>query len=841
MEGSEVSTLATSRGMSTKSYEGGRNSPFRLPSSSRKSNELQNSLAGVFLSTVSASGNDLSASAALDVQWLSQGLGRASQQQTARLERSRRAASADAAARKHAKLDIEARSSHAAGAAAAAAASAAPRVTPQRISRKSFVLDIADTSEDIKKGDLLSSYRDNTPSLASSSSYRKNPLLSSSSTRSLSPTSGSPRVVPLVYVMDEYGLPSVSPRLSPRKVLAAEESIEGSVLAAHSATTGNFHKHCTKKFDSPFAPHRLLPRLPSSPPSYTHAPESGRAYPGSHSYHPSSHSFRDREVDKELGPMRAISGVLAAEPRRSFVPGRPGLLDASATARIEREAEVRRQNVGAHPFLSPKTARATTHEPWVPEFEDVAKQFVVVDGGGPLINDKKRRQSSIGRPYMLHPKQCEFLGVDTAWAAWKSPVKRAPDDLRGPLPTSPLYNSRATGDWGKREFRAGESFLIPSTKAGGSVLLEDPPDSVPLGGDLSRRMRKGQHTSSTLESTKLHAKVSDFLGDSSSNDALDKNNTMTAAAADAGALTSASEALLDLQSSASASLTERESLPSEREGIIMTSVERAVMEGGVSGVSPRCASGHGFSPKNLSLNALSPCVGGAPRPSRAAVLRAHAAATGPSPGSGTQRFTSTLTHVTSPRSLSTFAPLCKAAATIDIPAFAASGIDPLLAASHAAAPTGLPRKLSTVPSRWEGPWQNGEVHYDSFSHSPFRDGIAYYRRAEEGAEVLPDSKSISCFRLSSGTLSPRSSARLSLTGSGKDAHLDSPSLRQQAKTVCGNELEGVINGSPAVPRKALLGTLASSLSRSAAEKTLSEALHARKSGFLTRASPRRAI
>jgi len=84
MEGGEVGALATSRGLdSTTPREGGRNSPFRLPSSPRRSRELQQTLTSVFMATAEATQGNVAGSAALDAQWPSQGLGRAQAQQRA--------------------------------------------------------------------------------------------------------------------------------------------------------------------------------------------------------------------------------------------------------------------------------------------------------------------------------------------------------------------------------------------------------------------------------------------------------------------------------------------------------------------------------------------------------------------------------------------------------------------------------------------------------------------------------------------------------------------------------------------------------------------------------------
>lgn len=168
--------------------------------------------------------------------------------------------------------------------------------------------------------------------------------------------------------------------------------------------------------------------------------------------------------------------------------------------------------------------------------------------------------------------------------------------------------------------------------------------------------------------------------------------------------------------------------------------------------------------------------------------------------------------------------------------YAATGVDPLLEGSKAAAPTGLPLGFRALPSRWEGPWQGGEVRYDTHSHSPWRDGVGHYRRRMEGEEVVVEGEEgggegeVGTQRLQS----PRSPPRVSLTGAGKDAHLSFPTPQEQLLAVSGR------GGGGGLRKKSfqVLGSLPASLARVAAEGTLAEALHPGKAGFLTRASPR---
>ena len=212
----------------------------------------------------------------------------------------------------------------------------------------------------------------------------------------------------------------------------------------------------------------------------------------------------------------------------------------------------------------------------------------------------------------------------------------------------------------------------------------------------------------------------------------------------------------------------------------------------------------------------------------------------------------------------------KSSHTIDIGDFAKTGIDPLLEASRATSASGLPPPLSIISSRWEGPWQGGPVSATSFAHSPMRDGVAHYRRAQQGAEPanassgggiyfpLPSSSSSSSSSSALvspnggvGTLSPRSSSRLALTIAGRDSYLASPSAHDLFGAVGGARAavqalgsssyslrsSSIINTAP-LQSPALVGSLEASVTSREVSRLLSAALHPGASGFLSRSHSR---
>jgi hypothetical protein len=717
LPGGETASLAASRGFPATPH-----SPHALPPSARQASLLRGAFSGL-LEATAASG--LAGGAALDASASAHpaaGLGATAKAQLARMEAERRGASASAARRKHAAL-------HAGGVGPRDAprdpAASPTRRLPSRLARRGYMLDVGGGGGEEGGG-------------------------------------GGAAVLPPPMGVDEFGLPmplSLAPAERRAYEAARAEgggggSGGGGSPAGSAGSRGGGKRR--PRAASPFAPGNLLRTLPPTPPPrFAHAAEAGVPIPGSHSYNPDSHSFRDRNPARELGPSRAVTGSLSAEPRRVFVRGRPGLVDGEATARVEEEARLRATSPAAHPFLATKAARAEVHGPWSPPIH-----MEPTDGGVPRDGDAAARAASIGRPYMLLPATVRELavGVDAPWAAWASPLPRAPDDLRGWAPPA----ARAAAGGG----------------GGGSPSPRAPPEA-------------------------------------------------------------AAESARSLAPSSGA--------------------EAALLASGVPGVSPRCSHrdagcGHGFSPAALAARAAGALgsTGGTPRAPRS--QSAHPARGGGGGGAAAAATLTTSVHFTSPRAppsprslLPAAQPRAAASLAINVADFAASGVDPLLEASRAAAPCGLPPALSTVPSRWEGPWQGGPAHYDRFPTSPFRDGRDLYRRAHQGREASAEELAAASVA-AAATLSPRSTARLAATGAGVDARLAAPSPREQLQAVAPGAAAAAAVAAAAPggtapwaspPGKVPLGSLGASLARREAERALAEALHP-GGKFLGLPSPRAA-
>lgn len=727
LPGGETAALAASRGFAAPP-----DSPHALQPSPRQASLLQSTFAGLLAATA-ASG--LAGGAALDASAAAHpaaGLGATVKAQLARLETERRSASASAARRKHTAL-------HAGGVGPRDAPpdpGASPtRRPPSLLARRSFLLAV-DGGEGAGGG------------------------------------AGGGTVLPPPVKIDEFGLPApLNLTAAERRAYEAARGDGGSggggapspgspASGGSRGASGSAKRR--PRAASPFAPTNLLRALPPTPPPrFAHAPEAGVAIPGSHSYNPDSHSFRDRVVAKELGPARAVTGSLSAEPRRVFVRGRPGLVDGGATARTEEEARLRCTSPAAHPFLATKTARVEAHGPWSPPIH-----MEPTEGRVPRDGDAAARAASIGRPYVLLPRTARELavGVDAPWAAWASPLPRAPDDLRG---------------W------------------------------VPPGSAAARAPGSGGGS--------------------------------------------------DSGSAREAAPSPRAASPAARSSLAPAgSVEAALLASGVPGVSPRCSHreagcGHGFSPAALMARAQGALgrTGGTPRAPRAQSARPAARGGGTASAAAFGGALTTSVHFSSPRAPPSPRSRLPAAQVryagslaIDVAEFAASGVDPLLEASRAAAPCGLPPALSAVPSRWEGPWQGGAAHYDEFPHSPFRDGRALYRRANQGRE--PSAEELEAAgAAAAATLSPRSTARLAATGAGVDARFAAPSPREQLQAVAGaTAVAAVAAAAPcgttpwaSPPGKVPLGALSASLARREAERALAGALHP-GGKFLGSPSPR---
>jgi hypothetical protein len=810
----ELPLLASARGLVVSREGGGGSgglgrSPHALPSSARRERELQGALGSVLAATASAAAAaSPAASAALQAQPPTSGLARAAEAQSRRLERERRAASADTARRKHAALALGAEG----GGAEQQPGQGTARAVPQRIARRQYVVSL--------EGEQQQQQAHQTQSAAYASLFPSSPPgsaihTSRTSTSRASTDSASPtlRVLPERTTEDQYGLPSPL-RLTGRAAQAADAAAAAQQQQQETAEGGRPGSRAAATPLSPFSPHRLLPRLAASaadsaPPLYAHAPEAGVAYPGMHSYGPASHSFRDRVLAKELGPARAVTGRCAAEPVRVFYPGRPGLLDAAATASLQAERAARGLTQEAHPFpSSPKAARlgsALCQEPW----QEVGTSLSVPSGGEQGPEEARRRAAALGRPYMLHsPRSAELgVGVTQPWSAWSSPVLKAPDAIALPPPPPQLLDTQGS---------CGSARSTGRTASHGA--------GYPAHLDMVRAAAGGVRAGSGQE--------------------------------------------------------------------------RSVMEGSVQGLSPRCAasasgSAHGFSPAALTVLAGLPAVGGSPRSPRSSVLRAAAAAAreaaaaacaqlaAPSEyvlyrgsgGSAAGEAAAMAAGLTSPGTVAKAVARALAAPTAagaqafahftappsgrlsssSLSQFARTGVDPLLQGQRAAAPTGLPLALSAAeaaaaaaPSRWAGPWQGTAVG-DSFAHSPLRDGLAHYRVASEGQEVdagtlAATAAAVAC--AAPGTLSPRCSARVSLSGAGRDAHLSAPSPREQGVAVAGareaeRRGEGSLGSSLGgqAPVRAPLGSLLAGLAHRQADKVLAKALHPGAAGFLPTAKP----
>jgi len=726
LSGGETAALAASRGFPALAL-----SPHALPPSPRQASLLQRAFSGVLAATV-ASG--LAGGAALDASAAAHpaaGLGATAKAQLGRLETERRASSASAARRKHIAL-------HAGGIgprdAPANPAASPTRRLPSRLARRSYMLVGGAEGDGAEGGES---------------------------------GGGGFTVLPPPVGVDEFDLPAPL-NLAPAERVAYEAARGDGGSPASAGSRGGKRR---PRAASPFAPTNLLRTLPPTPPPrFAHSAEAGVAIPGSHSYNPESHSFRDRNLAKELGPARAMTGSLSAEPRRVFLPGRPGLIDGAATARVEEEARLRATSPSRHPFLASKTARAEVHGPWRPPIHMEPN-----DGGVPRDGDAGARAASIGRPYMLLPHTARELavGVDAPWAAWSSPLPRAPDDLRGWVPPA------------QQGQQGGQPPLSPSPR----------PSSHYTAPTFSATAHLSPHPH-------VPGGLSHSLGAQSPQ-----------------VIAAASERTLQPASSA----------------------EAALLASAVPGVSPRCSHrdagcGHGFSPATLAARAEGALgrTGGTPRAPRSQSARPSRA------GRATAALTTSV-HFSSPRappSPRTQVPAAQvrvaAAHTIDVKDFAATGVDPLLEATRAAAPCGLPPALSAVPSRWEGPWQGGPAHYDEASHSPYRDGRGLYRRANQGRGPTVEELA-AAGAAAAATLSPRSTARLAATGAGVDARLAVPSPREQLKVITASD---TISGASPVG-KVPLGTLMASLQRREAERALAVGLHP-GGKFLGLASPRMA-
>ena len=428
VEGGEVFSAATSRGLFM--AEGGR-SPHRLPSSPRQSRELRSTLAGL-LDFTTSSANPRGA-ADLAAQPPTAGLGRTAEQQTRRMERGRRSASADTARRKHAMLTGEGPSAGPPQPVAAPAAAA----LPQRIAKRTYVVSLEGLpGGGAAGGAAVVPGSGTTPPHSAAFALTATAAAASSSSPRQQRQAQDVRVLPPRTTVDQFGLPCPAV-LTPREARAANGAAGEAALAAEaSAAAAEGRRPLTASQLSPFSPHRLLPRLGrTAAPAFFHAPEAGRSYPGSPAYYcPAWHSFRDREVARELGPSRAVTGVVAAEPRRVFTPGRPGVVDASATAALEGERAARGYTHPAFP-QSPRAHRVNGPlDPYSKGTTEV-RLGAVPEGGCDMQGDGARRERALGRPYMLHPRHCDELRMDAGhpWRAWSSPVQRAPDDARKPL------------------------------------------------------------------------------------------------------------------------------------------------------------------------------------------------------------------------------------------------------------------------------------------------------------------------------------------------------------------------------------------------------------------------
>ena len=192
---------------------------------------------------------------------------------------------------------------------------------------------------------------------------------------------------------------------------------------------------------------------------------------------------------------------------------------------------------------------------------------------------------------------------------------------------------------------------------------------------------------------------------------------------------------------------------------------------------------------------------------------------------------------------------------IDVAEFARTGVDALHEASKAAAPTGLPPVMSAQSSRWEGPWQGGQVVYSDFPSSPYRDGRALYRRAHEGAEppasrggdgvtsaratvVFSTTMSPLASPRSRSTVSPRTAALCRLPTGGRAAALAIPSPREVFESVAGPAATAARFGNTPSASPPPLGSLEATLAAREATRTLAMALHPGAAGFVPLAHAR---
>jgi hypothetical protein len=147
---------------------------------------------------------------------------------------------------------------------------------------------------------------------------------------------------------------------------------------------------------------------------YHYQVKPGRAYDGFGDFTYFSHSFRDRRVEKELGPGR-VSTSHTADPRRAF--RRPGELDKAATALIVAENEARQYRL--HPFLWKNQRVVAPADPYVSSSH---KELDIL----PVPGDKERREGSLAAGRMSVPARGDDgLRVDRPWTAWTTPVVKA--------------------------------------------------------------------------------------------------------------------------------------------------------------------------------------------------------------------------------------------------------------------------------------------------------------------------------------------------------------------------------------------------------------------------------
>lgn len=786
LPGSTAAALAASRGLS-----GTHSSPHALLGPTEVERMHSEILAATYSNAFGedaegTSGGSAADASALYVAPAIRGFGLATKAVSENLERSRRASSAARSARKYSALVNGVRSS-AGGREGSPPPEPSPRGEASRLDARDFLLQLGPNPEKAVQ-----------------------------------------RVVSPRQVFDDFDLP-------------VDEERGAAILRARSPQSPR-----PRTSDSPFVPRRLLPSMPRSPPSSKMAAEIGRTYAGAGDYSPASHAFRERRLAAEQGPAKAVTGMLNAEPRRFFNVG--GLHDAVLTAQIEAERANSRTARGAHPFIDSKQVRATLHEPWI-EHPQTAFSGRVIDNGAYNTGDAVARSLSIGRPYILLPRHVDELRIDggNTWRAWSSPVKRAPDDLRG---FSPKATAATLTEADIAKYHEGASYdptLIAERRG------PQPPVELLSPQDIAVSKRRGSASSiqagTTATATYIppiciseaaSASAAPLPDDHGASEARENRAGDTAAnlppcesgGGSRGAeddevndevdtrLFSA-EALPALIVTANATVFEvgaspvghsiagKLELDSPRHGY--GSPSRSIQTG-FEGVAPSCyrnGTWHGASNK---LRASSPRSPGLPQsPHSPRVLRLQ------HPGKLIR--TGSLVR-------------CTSSHTIDIGEFARTGIDTVREASAIGAPTGVPPAISTTTSRWEGPWQGGPVSDVSFAHSPMRDGIAHYRRLQQGAEPIGSSP-FSQYA-PSGTISPRSSVRLAETLAGRDASLASPSSREMIGAVSGTPRART----PGASSPARLGSLEAAVTSREAARVLAAAIHPGASGFLGMSHPR---